>query len=391
MAWDTYDNAMGGGLLGNLTEEEKRRLRMQSLGAFGAGLLDHSGWSPVPQTMGQGMAQGMANAQGAYQQGASDLTAYKDRQVQRDAALAKQQQEAEAKAELERLVSSGEPITPQAAMKIVALAPSLSNVVQQAMKVQGEGGKEKLPLSVIGKQVYDMGIQPGTPEWQSAYSQALSAARAPKGGGDKPSAIDQKIALAQQMGASPEEIKAMVLGRSYKDSGEGGRVVPRGALKDISAAAQNVESFSRLSSNFKPEYAGNTMTGGLENLAGRLGGEAMGVTDEGQTQWWQDYQAQANAIRNDLFGAALTAQEKTEFDKAMINPRMDPAEIQKNLARQSAIYEQALARASDPYRAGGFDQSMVDAAAGRPGSAPQTPGIKRKRFNPESGMLEDVQ
>lgn len=176
--WDNYDNAMGGGLLGSLTEEEKRRLRMQSMGAMGAGLLDASGWSRTPITLGQGVGAGIANAQGAYQQGAANLSEYKDRQMQRDAAQAQAQSEAEGKAELERILAAGEAITPQTAMKIVMLAPSLSNVVQQAMKAQQP--KEKVPLSSIGKRLADAGLQMGTPEWKQAYDEEIAYEKAMK-------------------------------------------------------------------------------------------------------------------------------------------------------------------------------------------------------------------
>lgn len=138
-----------------------------------------------------------------------------------------------------------------------------------------------------------------------------------------------------------------------------GKALTMPAMKDLEGKAKAYEDMTRLSSGFQDAYAGNALTGGLENVIGRIGGESAGLTDAGQTQWWQDYQTYLNAVRNDLFGAALTATEKAEFDKAMIGPRTDPAEARKNLARQQAIVQKALVRAGKVYQMGGFNAEQI--------------------------------
>lgn len=266
MGWGNFDNMMGGGLLGELTEEEKRRLRMQSMGALGAGLLDGSGWQSTPSTLGQGLAQGIAAGQGAYQQGAIDLSQYKDRKLQRDSELAKAQSEAEGKAELERIIASGEPITPQTAMKIVTLAPSLSNVVQQAMKAQQP--KEKLPLSSIGKQAWDMGARPGTPEWDQVYGRLMAQANAPKGGGGEKerdqfrtlSADEVKMAgfapgTVGQINTATGQIKILSKPEAGKvGDGESGGMNPRQQYAS-GQLAQNVVNYVAARLGMTPEAA----------------------------------------------------------------------------------------------------------------------------------------
>jgi hypothetical protein len=143
---------------------------------------------------------------------------------------------------------------------------------------------------------------------------------------------------------------------SAKDSG---KALPVSAIKDLEKKAVGFEDMSRLSSGFKPEFSGNTVTGGLENFVGRLGGEKLGLTDEGQTQWWQDYQGYVNQVRNDLFGAALTPGEKAEFEKAIITPNMDPEQAAANLARQQALTQNALARSGNVYRMGGYNDEQI--------------------------------
>lgn len=131
------------------------------------------------------------------------------------------------------------------------------------------------------------------------------------------------------------------------------------AINDLSAAGDQAAAMDRLTGGFKPEYGGHTVLGGLSNTIGRLTGDSTG-----QTQWWQDYQVQLNQMRNKLFGAALTAQEKSEFEKAVINPRMDPGEIKKNLERQDKLATIAARKLAKAYTAAGYNKEAVEDAIG---------------------------
>ena len=147
--------------------------------------------------------------------------------------------------------------------------------------------------------------------------------------------------------------------REKMSAASSGKALTATAIKDLEKKAVGFEDMTRLSTGFKPEFAGNTITGGLENFAGRIGGETLGLTDPGQTQWWQDYQGYINQVRNDLFGAALTTTEKAEFEKAIVTPNMDANEAAKNLARQQAITQNALARAGGVYAKGGYNADQI--------------------------------
>lgn len=131
------------------------------------------------------------------------------------------------------------------------------------------------------------------------------------------------------------------------------------AINDLSDAGAQTAAMDRLSGGFKPEYGGHTVLGGLSNTIGRLTGDPTG-----QTQWWQDYQVQLNQMRNKLFGAALTAQEKSEFEKAVINPRMSPDEIQKNLKRQDELAYAAARKLAKAYIGAGYPKDAVEGALG---------------------------
>lgn len=353
------------GLLGN--DEEERRLRLQALGAFGTGLLESSGWSTMPVSLGQAMGRGMQYGAQAYDQGQEKLARDKEVAEQKAMAAQKAQQEEAAKKQLQELIASGEQITPQLAMQIVSANPSLSNIVQQAMKnaQPDKFGAAPQTVNVAGVDYYN-----GGDGWKPIPKDKPVAARA-----ERLSALEEKILAAREMGASEEEIRLMVLGRSGKDSSSGGRALPVSVVDKIGGAGTKAETMNRLVSGFKPEFTGGVLGlpigGNAINTLGRLTGD-----DTGRTQWWQDYQGYINQVRNELFGAALTAQEKAEFEKAVVTPNMDPNEAQKNLARQRELSAKAVERIANPYRAMGYDGKAIDAAVGmsQPESGAPAPG-----------------
>jgi hypothetical protein len=159
----------------------------------------------------------------------------------------------------------------------------------------------------------------------------------------------QITALNERNAINREKMSAVKTGKALSMPG----------MKDLEGKAKGYEDMTRLSTGFTDDFAGNTFTGALENFAGRLGGENIGLTDPGQTQWWQDYQGYVNQVRNDLFGAALTATEKAEFEKAIVMPGMDPQQAHLNLQRQQAITQKALARAGNVYRKGGYNAEQI--------------------------------
>ena len=132
-------------------------------------------------------------------------------------------------------------------------------------------------------------------------------------------------------------------------------------IDSLKSAGTDIDTTARLRDTFKPEYGGNTLTGSLENfyLRNKPGGD-----DSGQAQWWQDYQAYVNGVRNKLFGAALTPSEQAEFEKAIVTPRMSPVESKKNLERQAELAAKAAKRLADPNVALGVDREVIEGSLG---------------------------
>ncbi len=128
-------------------------------------------------------------------------------------------------------------------------------------------------------------------------------------------------------------------------------------------AGNQLADTTRIVNSFDPSFAGNAteFTGDLENNLMRRG---LVSDPKGRAQFWQDYQNFKNITRHEFFGSALTATEKTEFEKAVVNPSMDPPQIEKNLARQREILLNATRRRAKTMLANGSNPEAIRAAFG---------------------------
>jgi hypothetical protein len=147
-----------------------------------------------------------------------------------------------------------------------------------------------------------------------------------------------------------------------RNEGKPGRPLPAMTIKDLGTKGQAVDDMGRLTEGFQDGYSGykTSVAGDVTNAIGRNWG--MGLGD--QANWWQDYQTRKNLIRNQLFGAALTAQEKAEFDKSDINPGMTPAAIRQNLNRQQELATNAARKMATAYARQGYSREAIEAALG---------------------------
>lgn len=147
-----------------------------------------------------------------------------------------------------------------------------------------------------------------------------------------------------------------------RGQGGGSRPLPAMTIKDLGAKGQAVDEMNRLTAGFDDSYGGYGAAGfgDAANLVGRNYGMGYGE----QAAWWQDYQSSKNLRRNQLFGSALTAHEKTEFEKADINPGMSPATIRTNLARQEEVAAKAARKLASSYAVQGYSREAIEAALG---------------------------
>lgn len=141
-----------------------------------------------------------------------------------------------------------------------------------------------------------------------------------------------------------------------------GKPLPSPVVTKLTKQAGLYDNTTQLLDTFNDGYSGNVIGGGLENLAGRVGGERVGIATRGQADWWQQYDRQKNEVRNALFGSALTPTEQKAFEAADINPNMDPQRIRENLRMQQTLIARGLERQAKVWRAQGFNTEAIDAA-----------------------------
>jgi hypothetical protein len=140
------------------------------------------------------------------------------------------------------------------------------------------------------------------------------------------------------------------------------------SISDITKLSEEGGKFANITgfgNSFKDEYAGHTILGEGANVAGRYLPEAVvGKSAKEGADWWQSYDRYKNLVRNELFGSALTKGETEAFEKADINPRMDPETIKTNLGKQKAAVEKLLKNKATAMIEAGYKPDAIAAAYG---------------------------
>ena len=139
---------------------------------------------------------------------------------------------------------------------------------------------------------------------------------------------------------------------------------------DISKLTEEGAKFSAVNGfiqNFKPEYVKPFGLGAARNyLARTLPSAITEDTARAAASYWQNYDRYKNVVRNDLFGSALTLTEQAAFEKADINPSMNPDVIKTNLAEQQRILQAAMKKKAASLIASKFNPQAISEAYGVP-------------------------
>ncbi len=164
-------------------------------------------------------------------------------------------------------------------------------------------------------------------------------------------------------------VRVKVTGPEGPIAGTASAPTPRNmSVSDVTKLKEEGNKFadiSRFDATFKPEYGGHTLLGSAVNVAGRHLPEGVVGKDTAEgASWWQGYDRFKNVVRNELFGSALTAPEKAAFEQADINPRMDPKQIQKNIALQKAIADRGMRNMADALISAGYKRDTIAKAYG---------------------------
>lgn len=178
----------------------------------------------------------------------------------------------------------------------------------------------------------------------------------------QPYRVDPATGAMEARPGGPADPRVIAQAAAAKGEGRAPRPLPSAAINNLSETGATATSLDNIAGGFKPEYAGQPVLGDMWNYVGRAG--YAGSKD--QAEWWQSYQSQKNVLRNKLFGSALTATEKGEFEKADINPGMSPEVIQKNLNRQREMAVSAARKIAAGYLKSGYPPEAVEGAIGIP-------------------------
>lgn len=154
--------------------------------------------------------------------------------------------------------------------------------------------------------------------------------------------------------------------KSLRDAQEKPHDLHFGDIAKLTEEGGKFASVNGFIQNFKPEYAGKPFgTGTMSNyLARNLPSELTGETERAAASYWQNYDRYKNVVRNDLFGSALTATEQAAFEKADINPGMNPDIIGKNLAEQQRVLQGAMKRKAASLIASKYNPQAISEAYG---------------------------
>ncbi len=353
------------GMDDSLTDEQKQWLRRQQMGASGAAMLANSGWSDVPITTGQALAQAFGAGQQGYAQGRDTLMQQLQMQAERS------KREAQQKAEQAWLQGK----TPEQ----VQMAQLWGVGPYAKMEYEGRQKKEQADAErmakstpgelmtrvVGGKEYYYDGKS-----WKLIPKEKAAAAA-------KPSALQEKIDFARSLGASDEDIRMMVLGTSEKDAvDDSSGLNPRqqsGMAARNSAALDYASNLTGLSKADLGQMSPEQVEQAILEKGGRFvqGGVARAVAGipligEGIV----------SSINSDIspWGSQMAAGQVS-----VNNPAGDVGEKAFQLAeRQVPTAQMDLDVQAQMIR------KMLEQSPAKPAQS------KRKRYNPQTGQLEDV-
>ena len=150
--------------------------------------------------------------------------------------------------------------------------------------------------------------------------------------------------------------------KKEQEQAKDGKAISIPALEKLAKQSDSVSKTDNLSSTFDPSFVG-FVSDPLGRAAIAIALRSSDPKSLAMGQWWQGYQEDINRIRNELFGAALTAGEKSEFDRAIVTPGMSAVQAQANLKKQADAAAKAYTKITNAVRAGGYSNSALDALA----------------------------
>jgi hypothetical protein len=178
----------------------------------------------------------------------------------------------------------------------------------------------------------------------------------------KPYRIRAEVAKSYGMQPGSPEFTQFVLGTKTEPT-------QKFSVTDIDKLTEQggkYTSVANFADSFKDEYSGykSENIGNAATWMGRYTPVLPGAASKESAGFWQEYDRYKNKVRNDMFGSALTATEQAAFERADVNPGMDPAAVRKNLDVQRQALKSAAIKKANALIQAGYDPAPIAAAYG---------------------------
>jgi hypothetical protein len=170
----------------------------------------------------------------------------------------------------------------------------------------------------------------------------------------------------QQLHRQQLELSRQSAERSATAATRADQNASRLTISDAENLQKKISAFGKLyntARDFKPAYS--HPGAGIENTLQAYSPIQVGT--EGQRDWWSEFKAADNLVRNELFGASLSGGEKAAYGASAKEAGMNPAEVKRNIDRRVGEARGQLRRFVGSLEAGGYNKAQIDALLGEYG------------------------
>jgi hypothetical protein len=152
--------------------------------------------------------------------------------------------------------------------------------------------------------------------------------------------------------------------------------IPAGKVKEINDRMSTIQRYEDMVKSFDDKYAGKVILGPtMSGVNERLGRNKPAVG------WWKDWRWMDNTARHEIFGASLTGNEKSEWDRTTISENTDPAIVKRELQKRLYYLQSAANRELDSYGEAGYNTQSIR-RPGQVANPTETKGMAQPKDQP---------
>jgi len=223
--------------------------------------------------------------------------------------------------------------------------------------------------------------------------------------GDEAQALKRSLAGQQQEGALQRALlayqgrigAAKIGAEARKETADAKppKPLPGADVKALESMNDMHRSVRQLSSEFKPEYAGQSAVGPLKNTWAKYAGSAAGPQAQEQFKFWSKFKMLVeNVMRHEMFGSAFTSSEQQAWkDAQLLGPQTDPKIVQerfKDLQGQlnAKLTGRVRGRSKEGYSTEALREFAPEVADSLSEDKPSAATKTRKKYNQKTGEFE---